>query len=202
MSNPFNYMKKTFFLLTILVLFCSCETEYQHNLKRMKNICTKDLNDRAFKNNLTLNILEYKDESYIVRDENFLDTFRIGYNMDRVEHFCNLLKEQVEIMKPLSKQVRLYQDVFGSSDNLTQIAIEDIKDESQKFDLYKDSFNFYIKQDSIIRERIKNRVNPKPIYYYKAFFKAIYKDNNSDQTANYADTLYYVFDENFNIVRH
>ena len=105
-------------------------------------------------------------------------------------------------MKPLSQQIRLYRDMFGANDNITQIKIENYKEEQKKFQQYQDSVNYYLKQDSLIELRINNRKNPKPIYYFKAYLKAIFKDNNSNKTENFADTIYHIYNQDFNLVQN
>ncbi len=193
-------MKNPFILATLIIILFSCKSEEKNNLTRMKDILIKELNDNAFKNNGTLDILEYSHESYSIKNENYLDTIRRNVNLDKIEYFKNMMKTQIELMKPLSQQVRLYREMFGANDNITQIKIEDFKEEQKKFQQYNDSIKYYFEQDSLIELRISQRINAKPIYRYKVYIKAVLKDNNSNKTENFADTIYRMFDERLNII--
>ena len=193
-------VKNLFTLATLLIILFSCKTEEENNLTKMKDIIIKELNDNAFKNNATLDILEYSYESYSIKDENYLDTIRLNNSLTKIEYFKNMMETQIELMKPLSQQVRLYREMFGAYDNITQIKIEDFKEEQEKFQQYSDSIKYYFKQDSLIELRISQRTDAKPIYLYKAYMKAILRDNNSNKTENFADTIYRIFDERLNII--
>lgn len=193
-------MKNLFILSTLIIILFSCKSEEENNLTKMKDIVIKELNDNAFKNNSTLDILEYSYESYTIKDENYLDTIRMNVNLEKIERFKNIMEAQIELMKPLSQQVRLYREMFGANDNITQIKIEDFKEEQKKFQQYSDSIKYCFEQDSLIKLRISQRINTKPIYRYKAYIKAVLKDNNSNKTENFADTIYRIFDEKLNII--
>lgn len=193
-------VKNLFTLATLLIILFSCKTEEENNLTKMKDIIIKELNDNAFKNNATLDILEYSYESYSIKDENYLDTIRLNNSLTKIEYFKNMMETQIELMKPLSQQVRLYREMFGADDNITQIKIEDFKEEQEKFQQYSDSIKYYFEQDSLIELRISQRTDAKPIYLYKAYMKAILRDNNSNKTENFADTIYRMFDERLNII--
>lgn len=193
-------MKNLFILSTLIIILFSCKSEEENNLTKMKDIVIKELNDNAFKNNSTLDILEYSYESYAIKDENYLDTIRMNVNLEKIERFKNIMEAQIELMKPLSQQVRLYREMFGANDNITQIKIEDFKEEQKKFQQYSDSIKYCFEQDSLIKLRISQRINTKPIYRYKAYIKAVLKDNNSNKTENFADTIYRIFDEKLNII--
>lgn len=195
-------MKNLFILSTLIIILFSCKSEEENNLTKMKNIVIKELNDNAFKNNSTLDILEYSYESYTIKDENYLDTIRMNVNLEKIERFKNIMEAQIELMKPLSQQVRLYREMFGANDNITQIKIEDFKEEQKKFQQYSDSIKYCFEQDSLIELRISQRINTKPIYRYKAYIKAVLKDNNSNKTENFADTIYRMFDEKLNIISY
>ncbi|RGN51904.1 hypothetical protein DXB60_22740, partial [Bacteroides fragilis] len=133
-------------------------------------------------------------------------------NLDKIEYFKNMMETQIELMKPLSQQVRLYREMFGANDNITemfgandnitQIKIEDFKEEQEKFQQYSDSIKYCFEQDSLIKLRINQRTAAKPIYRYKAYIKAVLKDNNSNKTENFADTIYKMFDEKINIITY
>lgn len=193
-------VKNLFTLATLLIILFSCKTEEENNLTKMKDIIIKELNDNAFKNNATLDILEYSYDSYSIKDENYLDTIRLNNSLTKIEYFKNMMETQIELMKPLSQQVRLYREMFGADDNITQIKIEDFKEEQEKFQQYSDSIKYYFEQDSLIELRISQRTDAKPIYLYKAYMKAILRDNNSNKTENFADTIYRMFDERLNII--
>lgn len=195
-------MKKVFLLIILCIFIASCQSEYEQNLGKMKKTVISELENNVFKGNMSLEILEYKNESYITKNENFLDTIRLSNNISKLEHFNELMELQVEKMKTLSKQIRLYGDAFGINDNLTQISKEDMKDAHDKMKQYKDSFDLYWQNDSLIKVRINERTNPKPVYHYKAYLKCIFTDNKSSETENFADTIYWFFDENLNLIRN
>ncbi|MCE8567186.1 MULTISPECIES: hypothetical protein [Bacteroides] len=194
--------KNLFTLAILLIILFSCKSEEENNLTKMKDAIIKELNDNAFKENATLDILEYSYESYNIKDENYLDTIRLNINLDKIEYFKNMMETQIELMKPLSQQVRLYREMFGANDNITQIKIEDFKEEQEKFQQYSDSIKYCFEQDSLIKLRINQRTAAKPIYRYKAYIKAVLKDNNSNKTENFADTIYKMFDEKINIITY
>lgn len=79
-------MKNPFILATLIIILFSCKSEEKNNLTRMKDILIKELNDNAFKNNGTLDILEYSHESYSIKNENYLDTIRRNVNLDKIEY--------------------------------------------------------------------------------------------------------------------
>lgn len=195
-------IKNLFTLAILLIILFSCKSEEENNLTKMKDAIIKELNDNAFKDNATLDILEYSYESYSIKDENYLDTIRLNINLDKIERFNKMMGAQIELMKPLSQQVRLYREMFGANDNITQIKIEDFKEEQKKFQQYSDSIKYYFEQDSLIELRISQRTDAKPIYRYKAYIKAVLKENNSNKTENFADTIYKMFDEKLNIITY
>lgn len=196
-------MKTTLFLLAILLAsLLSCKSDEEKNRSKMKEIVIKELNDNTFKNNATVEIFEYSNDHYTIKDENYLDTLRLGINFENVEHFKSIANTQIELVKNLSQQVRLYKDMFGTDDNITQIKMEDYKEALKKLRQYGDSLRYYVEQDSLIRLRITQRKNAKPIYYYKAYIKATSKDNNSGKTENFADTIWRVFDEKLNTIKY
>jgi hypothetical protein len=189
-------------LAILLIILFSCKSEEENNLTKMRDAIIKEFNDNAFKNNATLDILEYSYESYSIKDENYLDTIRRNINLDKIERFNKMMRAQIELMKPLSQQVRLYREMFGANDNITQIKIEDLKEEQEKFQQYSDSIKYYFEQDSLIELRISQRTDAKSIFRYKAYIKAVLKDNNSNKTENFADTIYKIFDDKLNIITY
>ena len=93
-------MKKLFLLLICPILFLvSCKSEYERNLDKMKNAFIANLKDMAFKDNGTIDIIEFSSINYIIKNENYLDTIRLSRNLSRIEHLNQLLKMQLEIMK-------------------------------------------------------------------------------------------------------
>ncbi len=194
--------KMLIFIFTIPIILFSCKSEQEKNLYKMKEAVIKNLNDKAFKHNETLDILKYSNEEYNIKDENYLDTLRLLYNFDKINYFRKMMALQIELMKNITQQAALYRDLFGAKDNLTKIKIEDFKEEQTKFKHYRDSVHYYTEQDSLIKQRINGRKNIKPIYHYKAYIKFTTKDNNSNNTQNFADTIYRLFDDNFNLITY
>ena len=85
--------KNLFTLAILLIILFSCKSEEENNLTKMKDAIIKELNDNAFKENATLDILEYSYESYNIKDENYLDTIRLNINLDKIEYFTNRTHE-------------------------------------------------------------------------------------------------------------
>lgn len=198
-----NILNNIVFALSLVfsIMLIGCKSEYEKNLSKMNEACIKSWKDAAFKGNGTIDIIEYKGIDYTVKDENYVDSLRIIANYDKITHFDALYKEYLEKAKDVSHEIKVYGVAFGYNSDLVNIKKEELKELESNFDLYQDSLFYYIRQDSIIRDNIRNRVHPSPVYVYRAYMKAVLKDNNIGTTNNYLDTMTVWFDKDFKLIR-
>lgn len=93
-------MRTIIFTLVILsITLFSCKSNEEKNRSKMKEIIIKELNDNAFKLNATVEIIEYSNDHYTIKDENYLDTLRLGINLENIEHFESITNTQIELVK-------------------------------------------------------------------------------------------------------
>ena len=195
-------MNKLYYLMIIstLIIISSCRSDYDKTLDTLSKKYKTILNDNAFKNNQTIDFIEYLPINFEISNENYLDSIRILNNADALDYFSDLYSKQVEKVKKESQRYRLYSGMFGSKDNITIIQKEDYEDALKKSYEYRDSCQFYLNCDSILRQQIKERTNPAIVYQFKVYIKATIKDNINHSTENIADTVNCLFDKNYNII--
>ena len=185
-----------FIILSFMVL--SCQTEYEKNLNKMKKAHVEYLEEQAFKNNFEINILEYLPIEYKTKDENFLDTMRINENNEKMRLLVEKTKQQYEKVKEAARECELYAKVVGKDDILSKMSIDKLEKEQKEIESYKDSMLFYKERDSLLWLRIDNRKYAKPVYLYKAYVKAVLKDNDG-RPQNLADTLHPVMNSEYKV---
>lgn len=193
-------MKNIVFAFLFLCIFISCKSEYERNLEKMKETCQTYLKDDAFKNNQTIEFFEFTPIDYTTKDENYIDMLKSKRCFDKIEYYDKLVEYQLKLLESKAKQAQLYNSMLGYDHNISKMTREEAFDLEKEGKVYVDSMLYYIAQDSIIRLRVTDRKSPKPVYLYKGYIKATTKDNNSNKTENMADTIYYLFDSELNMI--
>ncbi len=188
------------FLLICLLICFSCKNEDEKRLDEMGKIWKEYIDNKAFRNNQTIEYVVYNPIQYTTKNENYLDSLRLLENLDKIDFYKPLIEKQLERMRSTSQEYRIYGDAFGRNDNLAVIAKENFDEETKKYRNYMDSFNYYIRKDSLIQQNILKRVNPKVIYVLEVYVKATAKDNNTGHSENVADTMYCCFDKDLNLI--
>ena len=185
-------MKKYLLLALIALMAVACTSQYERNLQKMERIIKKQIEDEAFKNNMKVELLEFKVVSYDTINENVLDTFRMITKIDfYAERHRELLKEAKD---------KYYMAGLASSLNAPDMAkhdfdeAEDLAAEVRKI---ADSLVKYIQIDSTLRAKIESRKSSSELYRMKAFIKATITAKDGS-TNNVMDSIYYIFDENLN----
>ena len=81
-------MKKYLLLALIALMAVACTSQYERNLQKMERIIKKQIEDEAFKNNMKVELLEFKVVSYDTINENVLDTFRMITNQSKIDFYA------------------------------------------------------------------------------------------------------------------
>lgn len=196
------FMSKMIKILSIvLLLFCSCNSRYERNLIKMSKEVQCYLKDKAFKENQTINILDIKLFEYDTLNENFLDSIRILQNFTQFEDEKDLAEKYLELSSQAMKIAMLYAMTNGTNNELTKMYLGDAQEHLEKAEIHKDKVIELRAIDSTIRNRIQERISPKPIYRVKSFLKAEIKDLNTDKIKeNILDTAYFFFNEDLKII--
>lgn len=196
-------MKKSFIIAIAFSCMgmASCLSETERNEKKMKKVVEESIREDAFKQNATANIIEFQSFGYEVKDENFIDSARIVRNEENMVYFSELQGELFNEIKEKSRKYRLYCGMFGSQDNLSQIVKEELDDLKKDFNKITDSLNYYIERDSLLRKNIEDRKIPKPVYLFKTYIKMTVKDDKTDESENFSDTRYYLFNDELKLIK-
>jgi hypothetical protein len=167
-------------------------------LNKMKESAEGRIRDYAFKENMTLSLLEMKAIDYDTISENHLDTLRILKCTEKMDNFKKLFDSNMELVRINMEQAKL-SGMIGSK---TLLNME--KEEAQKYlkeaEKCRDSILYYHILDSLTRIKITNRKEQRNFYKTRIFIKATLekgKDKN-----NILDTVFYIFDQNLNIINN
>nr|DAP95363.1 MAG TPA: Protein involved in gliding motility 9 Secretion System Type.5A [Caudoviricetes sp.] len=188
-------MKKYLLLALIALMAVACTSQYERNLQKMERIIKKQIEDEAFKNNMKVELLEFKVVSYDTINENVLDTFRMITNQSKIDFYAERHRELLKEAKD-----KYYMAGLASSLNAPDMAkhdfdeAEDLAAEVRKI---ADSLVKYIQIDSTLRAKIESRKSSSELYRMKAFIKATITAKDGS-TNNVMDSIYYIFDENLN----
>lgn len=188
-------MKKYLLLALIALMAVACTSQYERNLQKMERIIKKQIEDEAFKNNMKVELLEFKVVSYDTINENVLDTFRMITNQSKIDFYAERHRELLKEVKD-----KYYMAGLASSLNAPDMAkhdfdeAEDLAAEVRKI---ADSLVKYIQIDSTLRAKIESRKSSSELYRMKAFIKATITAKDGS-TNNVMDSIYYIFDENLN----
>ena len=173
-------MNKFVLIILTFLFLTNCKDKASSNLKEMKNEFRIFIEDKVFSLNGELEIIQLEAISYKTIDENFIDSIELKTINSQIESYKKLAKSSLEL-------ANLKRRFFGPKD------LDDAKQAQEKLD-------FYIKRDSLIRDEISKRKNPKKCYQAKFFLKAIAKDNKKGKSENYLDTLDAYFNYKLKII--
>jgi hypothetical protein len=183
-------MKAILFLTLATLLLISCSNEREDNLNKMKEIFSKYISDNTFRENVDLNVLEFRAISYETVSENTLDTVRWISILDRGNHFGELLKLEEDLLRKNMDMANLNHKLAGTGD-VTDYEFAtnraDIQKSMNDIQATKDSIQYYLEYAKNIENTIKNRKSPKAIYWAKLFLKAT-STKNGEKT-NIMDTI-------------
>lgn len=190
-------MKKILMIALVLSLI-SCMDDYKEILNLMSSISRKNIEANAFKNNLTVSIIEFNPISYKVINENTYDSL----NIDKILKVEDSYAKDMDI---ILKELKGNFESYVLHNNLEQpdmalIYKKRIDTGKLKFEKYLNKIKMLDREDSLITVGIKNRINPDELYEFKFFIKAIYTEiNNPSKVNNLMDTLFFVFDKEYKI---
>lgn len=193
-------MKKYIFIVVSVFLLCSC-SEYDRNLKKMSKEVKADLENHFFEYNSTIKYIEFNPISYKIRNENFIDSLDLGKTYSKFNYFVKQNELQGEIVSDALKEAKNYKNALGFNNYYTIEKMEKANSEIKLMGDIVDSMNHYNALIDDISKRIKTRKNPKPIYEYTVYVKLKITDDNSKTTENFTDTLIYLFDKDFKIIK-
>lgn len=193
-------MKKVFIATLASLLLAGCKSEEEKMLEKMETQIMALYDDLAFKNNSTIDFFDLQILSHDMTDENYLDTIRLSDNAQNAKYWVDVMEEKGEESVRLTGEYESYKKVIGEDEQLTQIAKEKAEQANRVFNECKDSATFYMKNDSIIRQRIIDRKSPKPVHRLKVHVKLTTADSNTNRKENYSETEYYFFDDNIRIL--
>jgi hypothetical protein len=186
-------------VVATMAVAVSCKNEYESNLQKMELAAKKYVEDMAFKNNATIDFLEFKAVSCDTVDENHIDTLLLIKLADMTDRYMKLNKLYIDRAKNNMDLLKIY-----ASLEMRDVALDQYKEVESGMEtvqLYRDSVEMCLSMDTMIRERIKSRINPKVFYRTTLFIKATSKNNKSGASENYMDNRQMYFDEKINIFK-
>lgn len=188
-------MKKNLLLSPLILLIFSCQDGYKSNLEKMAKETKSIIEEAAFKDNGTVDFLLYEPIGYdtlTAKDFYMYQMSRLSEIIDDYVNMVHLLNEQFDNEVNLFS---LYSSSFGRNDNITRIQKEDAAKAKVKFEIARENAYKLFAKDSLLKIKIDNLDNFEDYYLFKAFAKYVY--SNKDETSNFLDTIFMVFDKNF-----
>lgn len=184
-------VKQIFLPIICLLPILSCSNRYEKNLQQMTSNVKQMLLDEAFKNNKKLNILEIKVLRYDTISENYVDSIRLKAIGFQFNYYNNVIQSTLKLAKLKQQQAYLYNEL--NIKDIAKMNLDESNADVEKAKVLSDTLKLFALQDSLIRVKIMNRVNPKIFFKAKAFIKATESDDK--ESKNTLDTLYYIFDK-------
>lgn len=157
----------------------------------------KYFENEAFKNDGKVEFLEFKTVSYDTINENQLDSFRLNFIRTKINSHDS---EYNELMKKAKDKI--YEANLYKSAGLHDIAEHEAEGSKEYLDKAKEQMmeiERLFAMDSAICVGIQNRKDPAIFYRVKCFAKMTLSDKELG-AKNLMDTLYFVFDQKFNVV--
>lgn len=189
-------MKKITLILVTIILIVSCKDKTASNLETMKKEFETYIKDRAFADNGEVEIFQLDAISYDTISENYIDTLKLYSITLKINRFEKLVERKMELAKLKGQETRLIASLGDKT--LVDIGKEDVRKYGDEAIEYLDSIQVYAETDSLIREKIKSRNNPKDFYEAKFFIKATAKVNGKSE--NILDTLNVYFNDQLKII--
>lgn len=182
-------------LLFSLSIFFACTSEKQKQINLIKSGYQNYINDVAFKNNSSVNVLRLDVISIDTLNENTYDSLEVYRHLKVLNDFDEKGKDVLESLNS-NKNLAIMARKLGSDsyDHFVDYARSD----SRKAMAIKDSMTKYLEIINAIDEKIKKRKNPKPVYEVKLFLKAEFLENN--KKSNFMDSTVVFFDNTYKLL--
>jgi len=163
----------------------------------MEVLSRKQLEDHSFKNNSSVDFLEFRAVSYDTVNQNLLDGLLRLKLLDKAELYGDKISCNEKIINAEIDIMNSYADLgLVDSVKLKRKELENLIGETR---VYSDSLICILRQDSIIEKNIENRINPDTYFRCKLYAKMTFTDNlEGNRSYNVMDTMYMFFDKNFN----
>jgi len=187
-------MKKLLLLSLIVLCLASCKSEYEKNIQKMETVIKDDFENRAFKNNFSVDFLEFKTLSYDTINQNDIDLLCCKHKMDtfysKTEHYELLVKKLGNMVDIIYLHKSL-----GNNDlaRIEKRRAEELSIEVKELQAF---LNRLLVEAAVLKDSATNRKNPQLFFESKTYVKAIFTQNNDKTTENIVDTLFHVFDTN------
>ncbi|RKD12489.1 hypothetical protein BCY91_12660 [Pelobium manganitolerans] len=190
-------MKQLLLFIIIGTLIYGCQSKQERDIEKMNSQVKKEIQDRAFKMNATVEFLDFKFVKCDTIDENDLLESKASRFQEKAISFYKQGSNELDFANLSQRKMLQYRDLGWSS--LYYSEKQDFNDYMKKAQEAKDSADFYQTKDSLIQLKIKANHNPKNIFETSFFVKA--RLHTKQNTENLLDTLYFHFDENHKILR-
>lgn len=192
-------MKKGLFFIFVLCITISCikSGKYDKNMQIMANKTKAYYEDYTFKQNQTVDFIEFKPIMYHVINENVYDSVLLSNVYSEMERHNEMMKMLISKLKNEINSAKILSSL--DDDVLSDIANDDIEEAREKLKKEMGKSELIRAEDSLIQLRISNRENPEVMYSLKTFVKASVKEKSGELAYNVLDTIYTYFDKDLHI---
>ncbi|HMM16296.1 MAG TPA: hypothetical protein PKC47_02030 [Petrimonas sp.] len=153
--------------------------------------------DYTFKQNQTVDFIEFKPIMYHVINENVYDSVLLSNVYSEMERHNEMMKMLISKLKNEINSAKILSSL--DDDVLSDIANDDIEEAREKLKKEMGKSELIRAEDSLIQLRISNRENPEVMYSLKTFVKASVKEKSGELAYNVLDTIYTYFDKDLHI---
>lgn len=186
-------MKQLFAIHLILILFLSCKPSKDELYETINSNIRKQIEAAAFRANEELKIYEFTTVDYSMVGENALDSIRKSQYASSAKMYFSLADASATLANSKTNTASVLNTI---DHDLAILKAKEVEKEVKEARAYIDSGNNYLRKDSLLNIKIKNRKDDPKIYYYsKTFAKMTYGKQNI------LDTIHYVLDKDFKVVK-
>ena len=189
-------MKHFLPLLLIVLCFAGCKSKYERNLQKMEETLKQEFQDISFKNNASIDFLEFKTFSYDTITQNDVDFSNACKKTKRLQSGVETIKKLNKKMRTSQDNISLYSAIGGS--DLARIEQRSLDEYRVQFDeekLFLENLELEIRA---LIDSSKYRKNPQIFFQSKTYVKIVIT-NDDKTTNNLMDTMFHFFDANLKL---
>lgn len=178
--------------MVLSMVSCKIKTETEKNLIKMKENIQLDIRESFLKNNIKVVSLDIICGSYDTITENTLDSVRMNRLLDKAQEHITKGKELGEKCEDYANEIKMY-NLLGLKD-LEKITKTQLNKTATEMKAQSDSSKIFIMEAESLEQNIKERTSPKKLYKLRCFIEAVFKFNMTNETFDYSDEKYYIFE--------
>lgn len=184
----------TLSMLWLVMALCSCEPSKEQTCEKINSSLRQYYEDFAFKDNKPLKIYAINTVDFRMVGQSTLDSLaRINYNKKLTRH-TELFTFASNLAKTRLKLAEIEREMDGKVSSFRRDEVEQAYAVMSK---ERDSVMYYMKQDSLLALKMKQKSEgPKDYYYTKTFVKLTFDKENV------LDTIHHVLDQHLKVMKY